>query len=245
MRPYNSRPLDAGYVTNPSNDPNHNPKRKSLATVSRTSLSDEATTVCTTQSPLTRNTQTQSTISALEETIHRQQQEIQNMLTRFDAMDTKMEHLTTAIKSGELNQNNTIIQIQQQLDKVCTSLTFLVQQSTNKQPIQQTPQSHNDVHSWVEATDIPTDGKEKGAEDSRNNNVAAASSRSRSPEGKSPEKKKQRSSAKTERRLSLDGSLQPTAMHIQMMSDEETLIDTDQSGAQDNCPSPSDGARPD
>jgi hypothetical protein len=183
-RPYSGTQHDH---SNPSNNPNHNPKRKSLATVSRTSLSDEATTVCTTQSPLTRNIQTQSTISALEETIHRQQQEIQNMLNRFDAMDTKMEHLTTAIKSGELNQNNTIIQIQQQLDKVCTSLTFLVQQSTNKQPIQQTPQSHNDVHSWVEATDIPTDGKEKGAEDFKNNNVAAASSRSRSPEGKSPE----------------------------------------------------------
>jgi hypothetical protein len=85
---------------------------------------DEATTVCTTQSPLTRNTQTQSTISILEETIQQQQQEIQKMLRRFDAMDTKMEHLTTAIKTGELNQNNTVLHIQQQLDKVCNSLNF-------------------------------------------------------------------------------------------------------------------------
>ena len=56
--------------------------------------------VCMTQLPLTRNTQTQSTISILKETIQCQQQEIQTVLCRFDAMDTKMENLTTAIKNG-------------------------------------------------------------------------------------------------------------------------------------------------
>jgi hypothetical protein len=96
----------------------------------RPSISDEATTVCTTQSPLTRNTQTQSTISALEETIQRQQQEIRNMLNRFDAM----EHLTTAIKSGESNQNHTILQIQQQLDQA-SMLIANVFGATNNKPL--------------------------------------------------------------------------------------------------------------
>ena len=125
----------------------------SEGTSPRHQVHDEATTICTTQSPLTRNTQTQSTITALEETIQRQQQEIKNMLFRFDAMDNKMEHLTNAIKSGEIHQNNTIIQIQQQLDKVCNSLSFLVQQTTihQRQP---------EVSSPNEAITIAPDGQQ-------------------------------------------------------------------------------------
>jgi alpha-D-ribose 1-methylphosphonate 5-phosphate C-P lyase len=56
------------------------------------------------------------------------------MLTRFDAMDTKMEHLATAIKSGETTQNRTILQIQHQLETVCSSLHLLVQQIGIQQP---------------------------------------------------------------------------------------------------------------
>ena len=63
------------------------------AATSQTTYADEATTVCTTQSPLSRNNHTHNNILALEETLQRQQQEIRNMLNRFDAMDTKMEHL--------------------------------------------------------------------------------------------------------------------------------------------------------
>jgi hypothetical protein len=214
--------------------------------------SDEATTVCTTQSPLTRNTQTQSTtISALEETIQRQQQEIRNMLNRFDAMDSKMEHLTTAIKSGELNQNNTILQIQQQLDKVCTSLTFLVQQTTNNQ------QAQKSIHPNTQAAPqdaTPMDYDTTSEHASTSLTTTTTPQRSRFLSGRSPEKKKLRSSDTTESRQHdkgnqhIDSSIISTP-HNDGVQDhdlaDEDKNETDQSGAQYNQPSPSDGGNPD
>jgi hypothetical protein len=173
------------------------PKKANPGSTSRTTFSDKATTVCTTQSPLTRNTHTQSTISALEDTIQRQQTEIRNMLHRFDAMDTKMEQLTTAIKSGEQTQNNTIIQIQQQLDKVCSSLTFLVQQST-KNSLPPIPPTNHDAPT----TSLPTSREPStsvNAPPTTTITMAAnTQTRSRSPTSKSPEKKKHRSTDRQE-----------------------------------------------
>jgi uncharacterized coiled-coil protein SlyX len=213
-----------------------------------TRYSEEATTVCTTQSPLTRNTQTQSTISALEETIKRQQEEIRHMMNRFDAMDTKMEHLTTAIKSGELNQNNTILQIQQQLDKVCTSLTFLVQQTTNNQH-SNAPIPHPDVQMQsLVHEDIQDDCDSTNDTALTSTRHLTTSLRSRSPAGRSPEKKKQRSNNATTARQQPEDEVtrQLDSSSIPMtLDDVETTNDTDQSGAQYQSPSPSDGEHPD
>jgi hypothetical protein len=217
---------------------------------SRTPPSDEATTICTTQSPLTRNTQTQSTISALEETIQRQQHEIRNMLHRFNAMDTKMEHLTTAIKTGELNHNNSILQIQQQLDKVCTSLTYLVQQTTlnqNRNQSQFSPNATTPIHPTQAEPDKPrlanTDfsGSEPIAKIDENTTIT----RPRSPIGLSPEKKKPRPSVPNEQQLS-DEQHSFAEISIPMtLEEEEFKTDTDQRGAQYKRPSPSDGGNPD
>ena len=211
---------------------------------------DEATTVCTTQSPLTRNTQTQSTISVLEETIHKQQQEIQNMLRRFNAMDTKMDHLTTAIKTGEMNQNNTIIHIQQQLDTVCDSLKFMVQQSTGSQANQYTQrqtrlstrdpselQCQSERSHEHFGNDTMTDG---GVADDKP--VDTTPPRSRSPMGNSPEKKKQRSAAPTTNQSDSQMELhQLNPLNTTQPPDDKNIQGTDQSGAQYTSPSPSDG----
>ena len=217
--------------------------------------SDKATPVCTTQSPLTRNTQTQSnTVTALEETIQRQQQEIRNMLLRFDAMDTKMEHLAIAIKSGETNQNSTILQIQKQLDKVCTSLNFLVQQTTATQSQQPSPpqiQRHHELTPISVA--IQEQNGHSGAfhtiqhhqHTERSNGVDSAmteakvtqqlTTRPRLPLGKSPEKKKQRSTTPiSNNHYSRPQSPADHSRQSRILDgkSDKTRTNTDQSGAQ-------------
>jgi hypothetical protein len=173
------------------------------------------------------------------------------MLNRFDKMDTKMEHLTTAIKSGELNQNNTILQIQQQLDKVCSSLTFLVQQTTNHQSRNQLQYPRNEV-TPIHATDTQEEQEVTTMEDNDSTNPTAtiddlAIIRPRSPTGKSPEKKKQRSSSNNERQSSeVRNNFANNSTQMLLDEDEaKSKNDTDQSGAQYNRPSPSDGGNPD
>jgi hypothetical protein len=145
---------------------------------------DEATTICTTQSPLTRNTQTPS-ISVLEDTIHKQQETIRAMALRFDAMDEKIASLTHAVKSGESTHNNTIINIQQQLNSVCHSLQILVEQSTSSKPTSAsieatTPIRHNQSLSSHQNPQF---------QDNPSPSLPQTSSPERFP---SPEKKKQR-----------------------------------------------------
>jgi hypothetical protein len=228
-------------------------RNNAFGTQKQQSPPDEATTVCTTQSPLTRYTQTQSTISILEETIQKQQQEIQTMLRRSDAMDTKMDKLTTAIKTGELNQNNTIIHIQQQLDTVCDSLKFLVQQSTGTKT-----QSHQPTQIQTGNTQRVTDEQQRqlvglpvptntmidgGGIDEMQ--VDTAPTRTRSPMGKSPEKKKQRSTAQSNNHLEIQMELYKLkSYNTPHQQDEENSQLTDQSGAQYTNPSPSDGGQP-
>jgi hypothetical protein len=237
--------------------PRHDHRSPTTGTHKQHTSTDEATTVCTTQSPLTRNTQTQSTISILEETIQQQQQEIRNMLRRFDAMDTKMEHLTTAIKTGEIQQNNTILHIQQQLDTVCNSLTFLVQQSTGIQT-QHVPQNGQTVFPTPQATIEPqrqppgslkqvNETTHDGGSTTARMLVDPTPTRTRSPMGKSPEKKKQRSTTQKNNQIEnrmANYNLNPYNSSPTQEDDDETLQLTDQSGAQYNSPSPSDGGHP-
>ena len=110
-----------------------------------------------------------------------------------------MEHLTTAIKSGEMNQNNTILQIQQQLDTVCTSLSFLVQQTT----LNQKPLAASCPTPEFPTRAIEPQNPMSQASDINNENLYASldttvlTNRTRSPMAKSPEKKKQRSNVQT------------------------------------------------
>jgi hypothetical protein len=157
-------------------------------------------------------------------------------------MDTKMEHLTNAIKSGELNQNNTIIQIQQQMDKVCSSLAFLVQQST-LQPQNRQNDTNEALQTAMQAEVPAVDHEETTAIAYINKSDASDTTRPRPSTGKSPEKKKQRSSMNIARLQSDDDHIQ-SEPNTQMTLDDKTDSDTDQSGAQYKCPSPSDGGIP-
>ena len=217
---------------------------------------DEATTICTTQSLLTRNTQTQSTIIALEDTIQRQQQEIQNMLLRFDAIDNKMEHLTTAIKSGEINHNNTILQIQQQLDTVCTSLSFLVQHTTLNQrpqdascPTQDASGSATEQQELqIELQTAPSNDSNKPEYSLEGTVPTIPTNRSRSQTVHSPEKKKQRSNEQQKDNNPKECTQLVHPCYPMILEDEEhnvSNINTDQSGAQYNKSRPFDGANPD
>jgi hypothetical protein len=205
-------------------------------------------------------------VTALEETIQRQQQEISNMLLRFEAMDTKLENLAIAIKSGETNQNGTILQIQQQLEKVCTSLNFLVQQTTATQrqqpsppPIQRhteltptsvAPQEQNSqpgAFQPIQPHQFTASGD--GAESALTEAAVTphAPMRQRSPMGKSPEKKKQRSTTPLSNNHHSSPRLQSPPEHSSQPRNQAAHLETpshdhtDQSGAQYNSPSPSDG----
>jgi hypothetical protein len=248
--PHNLRHHNKDNTPSKSQQDQTSPKASMSGKNPRHQSTDKATTICTTQSPLTRNTQTQSNIIALEDTIQRQQQEIRNMSLRFDEMDKKMEHLTTAIKSGEMNQNNTILQIQQQLDTVCTSLSFLVQQTAlNQKPF---------LAASCPTPELPTRATEpqnpmSQASDINNENRYASldtttvlTSRSRSPMVKSPEKKKQRSNVQTNNdTLEVGNPIYNPCYPMNLDKEQHANNNTDQSGAQYNKPSPFDGANPD
>ena len=161
-----------------------------------------------------------------------------------------MEHLTTAIKTGELNHNNSILQIQQQLDKVCTSLTYLVQQTTlnqNRNQSQFTPNATTPTLPMQSEPDKPRLAKTdfSGSEPTAKIDESTTITRPRSPIGTSPEKKKPRPSVLNEQQLS-DEQHSFAEISIPMTFEEEEFkTDTDQRGAQYKRPSPSDGGNPD
>ncbi len=183
------------------------------------------------------------------------------MLTRFDAMDTKMEYLATAIKSGETTQNRTILQIQHQLETVCSSLHLLVQQIGIQQPTrplqlsqvepltQNLPANHDQAPQQTGSPHTALSKNSTANDSTHNLEVDTIAPRSRSPAaGNSPEKKKQRSSTTFNHYdlASPNHTTEANPGNFLHDDDKDTnATTTDQSGAQYNRPSPSDGGQPD